>query len=109
MTGLDYFTFIVLAVLIAAVLIAAFLLGELPGRVAADRGHPQADAIRVAGWIGILTLGLFWPLALVWAFTRPAAIRDDDPLRREIDRLCERVAALEPNVVDPSGEGGGNA
>ena len=51
----------------------AFLLGALPGRIAAEREHPQADAIRVAGWIGLVMMGLAWPLALIWAYTRPSA------------------------------------
>ena len=49
MTGLDYFTFVVLAVLIAAGLYLAFILGALPGKIAAQRGYPQADATHVAG------------------------------------------------------------
>jgi hypothetical protein len=50
-------------------------LGRLPGRVAQRRGHPQAAAINVAGWLGLATLGLLWPLALIWAFSKllPAA------------------------------------
>jgi len=72
MNGLDYFTFVVLAVLIGAGLYLAFILGALPGKIAAERGHPQADAIRVAGWFGLLMLGLLWPLALIWAYTTPA-------------------------------------
>ena len=23
------------------------------------------------GWVGVVTLGLAWPIALVWAYTRP--------------------------------------
>lgn len=93
MTGLDYFTFVVLGVLIAAGLYLAFVLGELPGKIAEGREHPQAEAIRVAGWLGLITLGLLWPFALIWAYTRPAA--RDAVLRESVDRLGERVAALE--------------
>ena len=96
MTGLDYFTFVVLTVLIVTALAAAFVLGSLPGKVAANRGHPQADAIRVAGWLGLLTLGLLWPFALIWAFTRPApSDATAGELREEIDLLLERIARLE--------------
>ena len=64
MGPLDVFTFIVLAVLLGVGIFAAFRLGALPGQIAARRGHPQADAIRVAGWVGLVTLGLLWPLYL---------------------------------------------
>ncbi len=93
---LDVFTFIVLGILLSAGLYVAFRLGALPGQIAKKRGHPQADAINVAGWVGLLTLGLLWPLALIWAFTRPRATSDAEPeLRREIQSLSRRVQGLE--------------
>jgi len=93
---LDVFTFLVLGVLLATGLYAAFRLGALPGQIAERRGHRQADAIRVAGWIGLLTLGLLWPFALVWAFTRPGApSASEEELRREVRSLASRLAALE--------------
>ena len=93
-TGLDYFAFIVMAVLLAATIWVAVVLGALPGRIAERRGHPQADAIRVAGWFGLLTLGLLWPLALIWAYTRSPSGGDAE-LRESVERLAERVARLE--------------
>ena len=45
------------------------LLGGLPGRIAKQRGHPQQDAIRICGWVGWFTLGIFWLIALIWAHT----------------------------------------
>ena len=92
---LDVLTFIVLGVLLSAGLYAAFRLGSLPGQIAVKRGHPQADAINVAGWVGLLT-GLLWPLALIWAFTRPRVTSDAEPeLHREIQSLSRRVRGLE--------------
>jgi hypothetical protein len=69
MSGLDIFALIVLLTLFATGGIAAVVLGGLPGKVARERSHPQADAIAVAGWLGMLGFGVFWPLALVWAYT----------------------------------------
>ncbi len=68
---LDIFTFIVLAVLLAVVIFFFMKLGELPGKIASKRNHPQADAITICGWIGVLTLGLLWPIAIIWAYARP--------------------------------------
>ncbi|MET4804559.1 DUF3302 domain-containing protein [Bradyrhizobium sp. LB11.1] len=65
---LDAFAFAVFAVLIAVAVIAVVSLGQLPGRLARKWGHPQASAVNVAGWIGVATGGLLWPLALIWAF-----------------------------------------
>jgi fatty acid desaturase len=69
--GFDYFAFLVLSVLLATFVAAIVLFGGLPGKIAAERGHPQAKAIAAAGWISLVTLGALWPLAFVWAFTGP--------------------------------------
>ena len=46
-------------------------LGSLPGKKAAQRNHPQAEAINVLGWLGLLFGGVGWVVALVWAHTKP--------------------------------------
>jgi hypothetical protein len=74
MSGLDIFALIVLVTLFATGGVAAVILGGLPGKVARERGHPQADAIAVAGWLGLLGFGVFWPLALIWAYTKRDAV-----------------------------------
>ena len=68
MGGLGIFALIVLLTLIATTLAAIVWLAGLPGRIAAEREHPQVDAIRVAGWLGIVT-GIVWVVALIWAYT----------------------------------------
>ena len=105
MTGLDYFAFVVLAILLAAGLALAFVLGSLPGKIAANRRHPQADAIRVAGWLGLLTLGLLFPVALIWAYTRPSTSEEITSLRADIDRLGARLDAREVGGTPSADEG----
>ncbi len=68
----DIFAFAVFGILFLAIVIAIVGLGSLPGNIARRRGHPQADAITAAGWIGIASMGIFWPIAFVWAFLRPS-------------------------------------
>jgi prepilin signal peptidase PulO-like enzyme (type II secretory pathway) len=69
---LDVFALIVLLVLALTVIAVLGVLGALPGRIARDRKHPQADAIAVGGWVGLLFGGVLWPLILIWAYTRTA-------------------------------------
>src|SRR5262245_55292770 len=69
----DIIAFVVFAVLLVAAVVIVVTVGSLPGQIAHKRGHPQAAAITVAGWLGLVTGGLIWPLALIWAFLRPAA------------------------------------
>lgn len=98
MTGLDIFAAIVLVTLIIGIVAGWIILARLPGKIARQRGHPQADAINVGGWLGALALGIFWPIALVWAFTRP---RDTDTGNEgDIDALRARIEALEARVSD---------
>jgi hypothetical protein len=105
MTGLDYFTFVVLILLTGAGLVGAVFLASLPGKIAADRGHPQADAIRVAGWLGLLTMGLLFPIALIWAYTMPSGSQEITALRKEIDRLRDRVDGFEHGRTPTREEG----
>ena len=67
----DVMAFVVFGVLLAVVVIIVVTLGQIPGRIAQKRGHPQAATINVAGWLGVATLGLLWPVALIWAFLKP--------------------------------------
>jgi hypothetical protein len=70
MSVLDVFALIILAVLLITAVGVIGILGALPGRIARNRRHPQADAIAVGGWIGLLFFGVLWPLMLIWAYTR---------------------------------------
>ena len=70
----DIMAFAVFVVLIAVAVIIVVSLGTLPGNIARKRGHPQAAAINVAAWLGIATLGLLWPVALIWAFLKPISV-----------------------------------
>ena len=54
MTGLDIFALMVLGVLVATALGLFALLGLLPGRVARQREHPQAEAIGIASWLALI-------------------------------------------------------
>ena len=94
---LDYFALFVLIVLVATVLVLAWWLGALPGRIARRRDHPQADAIVACGWLGLLTLGPGWIVAMVWAFVRPreTVTRDSD---EQVTALIARVEALESRL-----------
>ncbi len=95
---LDIFALVVMGVLLAVVIIIVVKLGPIPGNIAKKRGHPQADAIGALGWIGVITLGLAWPFALVWAYTRSG--------EQQTAYLGERVATLEAELSALKAQGG---
>jgi hypothetical protein len=105
MTGLDIFAAIVLVVLLVAVVIIWVVLAMLPGKIARNRNHPQAEAINVSGWLGALFMGVFWPLALIWAFTRPWTKGPATPADQSDDvaMLRTRVEVLEARLIPPEG------
>ena len=72
MTGLDIFALIVLLIIVGAVIAIWVILGMMPGRIARQRNHPQAEAISMCGWWGVLTMGILLPLAYIWAYTNPS-------------------------------------
>ncbi|WP_354047151.1 DUF3302 domain-containing protein [Bradyrhizobium sp. LB12.1] len=73
--ALDAFAFVVFAVLIFVGVLIVVNLGKLPGQLARKWNHPQASAINAMSWVGIATGGLLWPVAFVWAFTKPFGLR----------------------------------
>ena len=95
---LDIFALVVMGVILAFVIFLVVKLGPIPGNIAGKRGHQQADAIRVLGWVGVITLGLAWPIALVWAYTRSG--------EQQTAYLGERVATLEAELAALKAHGG---
>ncbi|WP_294220195.1 DUF3302 domain-containing protein [uncultured Shimia sp.] len=69
MSGLDIFAWVVLVVLVVTAIAVFLILAMLPGKIAKQRQHPYEEAITVAGWLGASLGGVFWPLALIWAFS----------------------------------------
>jgi len=71
MSFLDVFAWIVLAILVCSGAGIVALMGMWPGKVAHERNHPQAEAIAVGGWLTLFLGFVFWPLMVVWAYTKP--------------------------------------
>jgi hypothetical protein len=101
---LHWLTLIVLCIMPVAAAYVIYRLGSLPGAIARARNHPQADAINICGWMGIITVVL-WPLALVWAYiatdkpmTGGAAENGDKALIAKLHDARQRLAALEAKL-----------
>jgi CBS domain containing-hemolysin-like protein len=47
----------------------------LPEKIAEHNHHPQQNAIKTLCFLSLVFGGLLWPLAWLWAFTRPVAFR----------------------------------
>jgi hypothetical protein len=67
-------TFVIFVV--PVVLIVLFwLVHIMPEKIAHDRHHPQFEAIRTMCLLSLVFGGLLWPLAWLWAYTKPVGYK----------------------------------
>jgi hypothetical protein len=78
----DYLTFLVLFLCVIALGVAWLFLAGLPGRIALQRKHPEAEAVKYLGYAGLLPTVYPWMQALIWAF-KPTDIVDIRRFPRE--------------------------
>ena len=71
----DYATFAVAALAGFAGVMTYIWIAGLPGRIALARKHPEAEAVKIMGWAGLLPTVLPWIQAFIWAF-KPTDIVD---------------------------------
>ena len=53
------------------VIVLFWMVHVLPEKIAHKRHHPQKDAIQVLCLLSLVFGGLLWPLAWLWAYTKP--------------------------------------
>ena len=66
--------FIICAVPIGGIVLF-WLVHVLPEKIAHKRHHPQRDAIHTLCLLSLAFGGLLWPIAWLWAYTKPAGYR----------------------------------
>jgi len=118
-------TFLAIFILfiVPIVLIVLFwMVHILPEKIAHKRHHPQFEAIRTLCLLSLVFGGLLWPLAWIWAYTKPVvhkiaygtdkASHDEDAEGEAWDTaggppaisagLHDRLARLEARGIPPS-------
>lgn len=91
----DYLTFATFALLGVSVIMFWVWLAGLPGRIAIARKHPEADAVKLLGWAGLLPTIYPWVQAFIWAF-KPTNVIDIRRFPREEARgIDEDIARLQ--------------
>jgi len=71
----DFMAIVVLIIVPIVVIVVFWLVHVLPERFAEKRHHPQTEAITTLCLLSLVFGGLLWPIAWLWAFTRPVAYR----------------------------------
>ena len=71
----DYLAIFVLLFVPALLIYVFWMIHILPEKIAEKRGHPQTDAIKTLCLLSLVFGGLLWPIAWLWAYTKPVAYR----------------------------------
>jgi CBS domain containing-hemolysin-like protein len=74
-TAADVIAVVVLIVVPVVVIVVFWMVHVLPERFAEKRHHPQTAAITTLCLLSLVFGGLLWPIAWLWAFTKPVAYR----------------------------------
>ena len=111
-------TFLAIFILfvVPCVLIVLFwMVHIIPEKIAHKRHHPQFEAIRTLCLLSLVFGGLLWPLAWIWAYSRPVFYKQaygtdklphgqeeaghaPETVEPEVTSLRERLARLEGRV-----------
>jgi hypothetical protein len=70
-TAANVLAWIVLIIVPIVGIVAFWLVHILPEKVAEAKRHPQAKAIQVLCLLSLVFGGLLWPLAWLWAYSKP--------------------------------------
>ena len=74
-TMADWIAIIVLVLVPAGVIVVFWMIHVLPEKIAEKRHHPQKEAINTLCLLSLVFGGLLWPVAWIWAYTKPVAYR----------------------------------
>jgi CBS domain containing-hemolysin-like protein len=74
-TAANVVAWIVLLVVPIIVIVIFWLVHVLPEKIAHKNHHPQFKAIKTLCLLSLAFGGLLWPLAWLWAYTKPVAYK----------------------------------
>ena len=74
-TVASYLTIFIIFFVPVLAIVLFWLVHILPEQIAHKRHHPQFEAIRTLCLLSLVFGGLLWPLAWIWAYTKPVAYK----------------------------------
>ena len=74
-TAATVIAWIVICFVPIVLIVLFWLVHVLPEKIAEKRHHPQKDAIHTLCLLSLAFGGLLWPIAWLWAYTKPVAYR----------------------------------
>ena len=118
-TVANVMAWVVLAVVPLVAIAAFWLVHILPEKIAEKKEHPQAKAIQCLCLLSLFFGGMLWPLAWLWAYSKPVMYKlaygtdrvphgaDDAahaPAADDNAHLRQRIAELETELAGKAGK-----
>ena len=97
-TAADWLALFVIFVVPCVVIVLFWIVHVLPEKIAHKRHHPQRDAIKTLCLLSLVFGGLLWPIAWLWAYTKPVGYRvayGTDKHEDYFDEMAEKHRAGE--------------
>jgi len=115
---LDYFALFLVFFVLIVLFYGIIVVHDIPYEIAVHRQHPHQDAIHVAGWISLFTLGAIWPFLWIWATlykpgigwgmahhnAETGANEKESKLEQDIAALQQQVAILTSHQTEQDKE-----
>ena len=92
-TGLALFILFIVPVVL---IVLFWLVHIMPEQIAHKRNHPQFEAIRTLCLLSLVFGGLLWPIAWIWAYSKPALYK----LAYGTDTVAHGPSGHEPPITD---------
>jgi CBS domain containing-hemolysin-like protein len=91
----DYLAIVVLFVVPVVLIYLFWMIHIMPEKIAERRGHPQADAIKTLCLLSLVFGGLLWPVAWLWAYSKPVLHK----MAYGTDRIEHGAAPADPGSM----------
>jgi hypothetical protein len=88
-TMADVLAIVVLIFVPVAAIVLFWLVHVLPEKIAEKRHHPQKDAITTLCLLSLVFGGMLWPIAWLWAYSRPVMYKAAYGVDRHEDYFVE--------------------
>ena len=118
-TVADVMSWVVLVVAPTVGIAVFWLVHILPEKIAEKKQHPQAKAIQCLCLLSLAFGGLLWPLAWLWAYSKPVLYKmaygtdkvahGHNDEAEEIQQFRQRLAELETKMASKPVAHGGKA
>jgi hypothetical protein len=121
----DVMAWVVLIIAPIAAIAVFLMVHILPEKIAEKKQHPQTDAIKTLCLLSLVFGGMLWPLAWLWAYSKPVMYKlaygtdkveghdaasvsaEGTKDEEELKRLRKQVAELEGKLSGKPATGGG--